>query len=106
MNKIFAPVFAVSMIFSGAVSASDRITDSEYLVLSRCAGLAQALDQDSEAWTQRLRDARSGRSPQMRDRAEVERNQAQRSARRADESRKAEFVQEIQVRCAAFTPTT
>lgn len=104
MNKAIISAIALSSICAGAASANERISDAQYIALSRCVGIAQALDQDGDAWAQRQREARAGRSVLVQDRADAEENQARRSARRADDRRQAELAEELQGRCASLAP--
>lgn len=99
MKKIIISVIAGSIVSVGAASADDRISDAQYIALSRCAGLAQALDQGGDAWAERLRETRTGRSMLVQERAREQENQARRSVRRADDRRKAELAEELHGRC-------
>lgn len=102
MNKTIIPVIALSFVCVGAASANDRVSDAQYIAMARCVGIAQALDQDGDAWAQRQREARAGRSVLVQDRADAEESRARRSVRRADDRHKAELAEELQDRCAAL----
>lgn len=89
----------------GAVSAAERLSDAEYLALGHCAGLAAGLEQDSEAWRGAFRAGAQGRSPMAQDQAQRRHDEARRTARRANETRRAQLVEELGGRCAAFAPS-
>ncbi|MFN3815067.1 hypothetical protein [Brevundimonas sp.] len=89
----------------GSVSATERLSDAEYLALGRCAGLAAGLDQNADNWRAAFRAGAHGRSTMARDEGDRHHDEARRSARRSDEVRRRQLAAELQGRCAAFAPT-
>ena len=80
----FAIVLTAAAVFvAGAASASERITDAQYLKASRCKGLATSINGvvDAGQIDAFLKSARGARSPILMDRAEAEFDRAKREGR-------------------------
>ena len=104
MKVITLSIVAALGLSAGAVSASERMTDAQYVALGRCAGIAEGLDQDADTWGAVFRDAERGRSTLARSRASERHDAAQRSARRADEHGRNRLAEELGGPCAALVP--
>jgi len=105
MKIITLSIVAALTMGAGSVAAADRLSDAEYLVLGRCAGLAAGLDHDADTWRAAFRAGGQSRSTMAADQARRHHDEARRLARRADDARRAELVEELQGRCAAFVRT-
>lgn len=101
-------VFAVAMATAGvaavvdsahAAPASQRMTDTAYLALARCAGIADGAGSDASAFDKALRDNEDGREPFVADRAAVQRSDAAREARHAGPDTKAHLTAELNGVC-------
>lgn len=99
----FAIALAAAALFAaGAASASERVTDVQYLKASRCKGLATTLTGvvDSAQIDAYLKSARGVRSPMLMDRADAEFDRAKREARAGD--RKEKLTAELTGSCSAY----
>lgn len=105
MKSLAAAAIAIVVGVSGAASASDRLSDAEYIALSRCAGFAAGLDQDADAWRAQLRTAERGRSALAQSHARTAHDNARRSVNRANERGKADIRSDFEQTCAAWAPT-
>ena len=104
--KIFTlSIVAALGLSAGAVAAAERLSDAQYVALGRCAGIAEGLNQEVDAWDAVFRDADRGRSTLARSRASDRREAAQRSARRADEHGRNRLAEELSGQCAALAPS-
>ncbi len=105
MKTLAAAAFAVVMGVSGAASASDRLSDAEYIAVSRCAGFAAGLDQDADAWRAQVRTAERGRSTLAQSHARTAYDNARRSVTRANDRGKADIRSDFEQTCAAWAPS-
>jgi|GEM_PF-3019904 hypothetical protein len=105
MKIVTLSIIAAMTAGVGSVSATERLTDAEYLVLGRCAGLAAGLDEDAASWRAAFRAGAQGRATMAQDQAKQQHDDARRVARRADGERRAQLTDELQGRCAAFAPS-
>jgi hypothetical protein len=86
---------------ASAVTRSD-MTDSAYVELARCSGIARSTGGDASKFDSVL-DAQSGyRSPAVLDRADTAREDAKRNADHAGSDDKARFVQERDGQCVSL----
>jgi hypothetical protein len=73
---------AVATALAGTAQAqSARISDTDYINLARCAGLAEGVGVDASEMEQVLRDQRRGRADHIRERATSARQSAIAEAR-------------------------
>lgn len=75
---------AVGLLAAGAASASDRVSDLDYMKASRCKGLATGLGADSAGLDAFLKAQSRSRSPIVVDRGEDEMTRGKREATKAD----------------------
>ena len=80
---------AASLFTVGAASASDRITDAEYLKAARCKGLATSITGvvDAQSIAAFLKSASVQRSSYVMDRADQEFDKGKRDGRLGDKTR-------------------
>lgn len=88
---------------AGAASTQPgRLTDSQYIQLARCAGLAQGLNQDGTALNNALRQAHRNREGVTRDLADEAKRNGVNEARRANSVSRAALETEFSGRCTAL----
>jgi hypothetical protein len=99
----FAIVLTAAVLsVAGAASASDRITDAQYLKASRCKGLATGITGvvDAAQIDAYLKQAKGARSPILMDRADAEFDRAKREARSG--AGKERLTAELTGTCSAY----
>lgn len=89
---------AVSGLSATAAFAQPRLTDMQFVKLSRCAGLAG----EDARFDAALKAAKRGRDTYIADKADEARRSAEREARSAGEGGKAEIAAELSGACAKF----
>lgn len=87
---------------SSAASAEVRLSDSDYITLSRCSGLVTATGGDVAASNAAIVEARRNRPAHIRERAADARREAMRQVNRADANQRAALISERDTQCAAF----
>jgi hypothetical protein len=92
---------AVGLLAAGSASASDRVTDLDYMKASRCKGLATGLGADTTGVDAFLKAQSRSRSPMVIDRAENEMIRGKREASKAD--LKDRLSAELSGPCMAYT---
>jgi hypothetical protein len=99
-TAIFA-IAAVALFAAGSASASDRITDAQFLKAARCAGLAKAVPGvlDGQALDAFYKQASVQRGPAVMDRADAESDRARREAKGSGKER---ATAELSGFCAAL----
>jgi hypothetical protein len=75
---------AVGLLAAGAASASDRVTDLDYMKAARCKGLATGLGADSAGIDAFLKEQGRSRSPIVLDRGSDEMTRGKRDASKSD----------------------
>ena len=75
---------AVGLFTAGAASASDRVSDLDYMKASRCKGLATGLGADSAGLDAFLKEQGRSRSQIVVDRGEDEMTRGKREASKSD----------------------
>ena len=75
---------AVALLAAGSASASDRVSDLDYMKASRCKGLATGLGADSTGLDAFLKAQSRSRSVVVIDRGEKEMMRGKREASKAD----------------------
>lgn len=84
MRLLVASLALASAALAGAANAqSARLSDGQFVALSRCAGLHEGAGLDAQQINQELRAARRGRADHVREQATVAKAQAQAEAARA-----------------------
>ena len=99
----FAIVLTAAALFAaGAASASERISDAQYLKASRCKGLATSINGvvDASQIDAYLKSAKGARSPILMDRADAEYDRAKREARVGGQ--KDRLTAELTGACSAY----
>ena len=82
MRLFIASLALASAALAGAANAqADRLSDSEFVALARCAGLYQGAGRDAETLNHQLRAERRGRADHIRERATNARSEAASEAR-------------------------
>ena len=75
---------AVGLLAAGAASASDRVSDVDYMKANRCKGLAAGLGADSAGLDAFLKEQSVSRSSIVVDRGDEEMARGKREAKRSD----------------------
>ena len=75
---------AMGLFAAGAASASDRVSDLDYMKASRCKGLATGLGADSAGLDAFLKEQSRSRSQIIVDRGEDEMTRGKRDASKSD----------------------
>ncbi len=75
---------AVALFTAGAASASERVSDLDYLKASRCKGLATGLGADSSGLDAFLKEQSRSRTPLAVARADDEMARGKRDAKKSD----------------------
>jgi hypothetical protein len=105
MKIITLSIVAALSLGAGAVSAAERLNDAQYVALGRCAGLAEGLNQNADAWNAAFRGADRGRSTLARSRATERHDSARRSVRQADDHGRSLLAEELGDQCAVLAPS-
>jgi len=84
MKTAAIALVAVGLLTAGAASASDRVSDLDYMKASRCKGLATGLGADSAGLDAFLKEQGRSRSQIVVDRGEDELTRGKREASKAD----------------------
>ena len=84
MKTAAIALVAVGLLTAGAASASDRVSDLDYMKASRCKGLATGLGADSAGLDAFLKEQSRSRSQIVVDRGEDELTRGKREASKAD----------------------
>ena len=104
----FAVIALVAATFAaGAASASEKVTDVDYLKANRCKGLATSIDGvvDPAALTSFIKAERGTRASYIVNRGDEEFQRARKEAKSAD--RKERLTTELTTACQAYVgPTT
>ena len=100
--KFAIALTAAALFAAGAASASERISDAQYLKASRCKGLATSLTGivDAGQIDAYLKSAKGARSPILMDRADAEFDRAKREARAG--GAKERLTAELTSTCSAY----
>lgn len=99
----FAVIALVAATFAaGAASASDKVSDVDYLKANRCKGLATSIDGvvDAAALNSFIKAERGARASYIVNRGDEEFQRARREARSAD--RKERLTTELTTACQAY----
>jgi len=93
---------AAAMLAGGAASASDKVTDVDFLKANRCKGLAVSLTGvvDPAALDSFIKAERGARAPYVMERADEEFAKAKKEARSVD--RKDRLTAELTGGCQAY----
>lgn len=103
MRVLTLAIAAVATLASATLaSASDRVSDSEYLKAARCTGLAQGANQGAQGFEAYLKAQGKGRQSAIADRAERIRDKARHAASIANDTQKGVFSEELSGACAAY----
>ena len=99
--RLLAATIAVALAASAgvAVAAQERVSDSRYVQMARCAGLAEGSGAEAEALDAALRANRRGRSDHVRERAINARNEAAAAIRAASGEDLAQLTSERDQTC-------
>lgn len=81
MKTILIAAAAIAALAGTAQAQSSRISDTDYIALARCAGLAEGAGVDASTLDQSLRSQRRGRADHVRDQATNARQSAIAQAR-------------------------
>ena len=81
MKTFLIAAALTAALAGGAQAQSARISDTDYINLARCTGLAEGAGVDASDMEQTLRDQRRGRADHIRDRATDARRGAEAEAR-------------------------
>ena len=84
MKTAAIALVAVGLLTAGAASASDRVSDLDYMKASRCKGLATGLGADSAGLDAFLKEQGRSRSQIVVDRGEDEMTRGKREASKSD----------------------
>lgn len=100
--KFAVIALAAATFAAGAASASDRVTDVDYLKANRCKGLATTIDGvvDPAALNSFIKAERGARASYIVTRGDEEFNRARREAKSAD--RKERLTTELTTACQAY----
>jgi|SRR5687768_5126858 len=100
--KFAIALTAAALFAAGAASASERVSDAQYLKASRCKGLATTLTGvvDAGQIDAYLKSAKGARSPILMDRADAEFDRAKREARVGGQ--KERLTAELTGTCSAY----
>lgn len=100
--KITILALSGALLVTGAASASDRVTDLDFLRANRCKGLATTLTGvvDPEALSGFIKAERTARAPYVVERADAEFQRAKREAK--SEDRKPRLTAELTGPCQAY----
>lgn len=95
-------VAAIAMLGSSAASASEKVTDVDYLRANRCKGLATSIHGvvDESALDSFIKSNRGARAPYIVERADEELSRARKEAR--SEDRKDRLTAELTGPCQAY----
>lgn len=96
-------VFALLVAsFAGSASATEKVSDVDYMRAARCRGLAAGLPGvvDAQALDAFMKAERRARAPYVLDRATQEQDRARREAR--SEDRKERLTAELTGACQAY----
>jgi len=92
---------AVGLLAAGAASASDRVSDVDYMRAARCKGLATGLGSDTSGLDAFLKAQARSRAPYVLDHGQEEMDRAKRQAARAE--LKDRTSAELAGPCTAYT---
>lgn len=92
---------AVGLLAAGAASASDRVSDLDYMKAARCKGLATGLGADTSGLDAFLKQQSRSRSPIVVDRGDDEMTKGKREAQRSDS--KDRLSAELSGPCMAYS---
>jgi hypothetical protein len=98
-------VVAIALACAAATTASaqtGRISDTEYLQVARCSGLAAAQSLDTSAYDTVLKAQRIGRDGFIQDKAVATKNATKRMAMKAGAERKPVLMAELDGACRRF----
>jgi len=84
MKTAAIALVAVGLLTAGAASASDRVTDLDYMKAARCKGLATGLGADSAGIDAFLKEQGRSRSQIVLDRGSDEMTRGKRDASKSD----------------------
>ena len=84
MKTAAIALVAVGLLSAGAASASDRVSDLDYMKASRCKGLATGLGADASGLDAFLKEQSVSRSPIVVDRGAEEMTRGKREAKKSD----------------------
>jgi hypothetical protein len=84
MKTAAIALVAAGLFTAGAASASDRVSDLDYMKASRCKGLATGLGADTSGLDAFLKQQSVSRSPIVVDRADDEMTRGRKEAKRTD----------------------
>ncbi len=103
--KFAAIALAVAAVAAGSASASEKVTDVDYMKAGRCKGLATGLSGvvDPSALDAFMKAERGARAPYVVERADSEFQRARREAKSAD--RKDRLTAELTGACQAYLAT-
>lgn len=105
--KFAVIVLAAATFAAGAASASDKVTDVDYLKANRCKGLATSIDGvvDPAALSSFIKAERGARASYIVNRGEEEFQRARKEGKSAD--RKERLTKELTTSCQAYVgPST
>lgn len=94
---------AATLISAGAASADTRVSDSQFLAVARCTGLAQGSGGDTAAGYESFyKEQGKRRSSFIYEQAEKARAKARHSAKIANDSQRNVFAEELAGTCRAL----
>jgi hypothetical protein len=101
MKTAAIALVAVGLFAAGAASASDRVSDVDYMKASRCKGLATGLGADSAGLDAFLKEQSLSRSSVIVDRGAEEMARGKKDAKRSDSKDRANA--ELSGPCLAYS---
>lgn len=101
-TALFLSIALAAAAAGTSVSASERLSDQDYLQLARCIGWTQGADEDAAPLQEKLREATRGRTGAIRDRANTRRRDASVQMRMSKDEARVALQAERTKRCAAF----
>jgi len=111
MRKFITIALAGAALSAAAAPAfaAERWSDAEYLKASRCLGLAESANLgavDATALAAEVKDQGRGRDPLLRDRSDVQRDDARRAGKTRSDVLRAKLLAERDGVCKAYLQVT